>query len=459
MNEPKRRITERTIWILATAFLLAVLVLLAFSPRVLAGNKDTDVQGLLTMFENVFADIQKNYVDEVDPKKLIDGALKGLFDSLGDPYSVYLSSEEMRDLGDTTTGRFGGVGLIISKVDNGVEVVSPIEDTPAYRAGVNAGDLIVEVNGQSVVDWTIDQVLAVLRGAPGTSVTMTIIRGKSLRLEVPVVRAVIEVPTVKKDMIAGGIGYLRIIQFTPLTAERVQETLRGFESSGYRALVLDLRGNPGGLLSASVDVANFFLSRGPIVSTRSRMPAENQVFYASARRMIVPEQLPVVVLINRGSASASEILAGALQDTRRATVVGEKSYGKGSVQWVRRLGEQGYRLTISRYYTPVGKNIDKVGIIPDVEIKEPVLTEQEEKAVSALIEQNLLRDFVLEHPQPTEAQIKAFIAELAGKNIELPERYIQRLVRNEANRTNNNPPVYDLEFDQALQKAVELLGK
>jgi carboxyl-terminal processing protease len=459
MNEPKRRITERTIWILATAFLLAVLVLLAFSPRVLAGNKDTDVQGLLTMFENVFADIQKNYVDEVDPKKLIDGALKGLFDSLGDPYSVYLSSEEMRDLGDTTTGRFGGVGLIISKVDNGVEVVSPIEDTPAYRAGVNAGDLIVEVNGQSVVDWTIDQVLAVLRGAPGTSVTMTIMRGKSLRLEVPVVRAVIEVPTVKKDMIAGGIGYLRIIQFTPLTAERVQETLRGFESSGYRALVLDLRGNPGGLLSASVDVANFFLSRGPIVSTRSRMPAENQVFYASARRMIVPEQLPVVVLINRGSASASEILAGALQDTRRATVVGEKSYGKGSVQWVRRLGEQGYRLTISRYYTPVGKNIDKVGIIPDVEIKEPVLTEQEEKAVSALIEQNLLRDFVLEHPQPTEAQIKAFIAELAGKNIELPERYIQRLVRNEANRTNNNPPVYDLEFDQALQKAVELLGK
>jgi carboxyl-terminal processing protease len=459
MNQPKRRITERTIWILATSFLLAVLVLLAFSPRVLAGNRETDTQGLLAVFENVFADIQKNYVDEVDPKKLIDGALKGMFESLGDPYSVYLTSDEMRDLGDTTMGRFGGVGLIISKVENGVEVVSPIEDSPAYRAGVNAGDLIVAVNGQSVVEWTIDQVLAVLRGTPGTSVTMTIMRGKSLRLEVPVVRAVIEVPTVKKDMIPGGIGYLRIIQFTPLTAERVQETLQGFEKAGYKSLVLDLRGNPGGLLSAAVDVANFFLSRGPIVSTRSRMPAENQVFYASARRTIVPEQLPVVVLINRGSASASEILAGALQDTHRATVVGEKSYGKGSVQWVRSLGDQGYRLTISRYYTPVGKNIDKVGIIPDVEVKEPVLTDQEEKAVSTLIEQNLLRDFVVEHPQPTEAQIKAFMGELAAKNIELPERYIQRLIRNEANRTNNNPPVYDLEFDLALQKAVELLGK
>jgi carboxyl-terminal processing protease len=459
MNEPKRRIRERTIWILATSFLLAVLVLLAFSPRVLAGNRDTDTQGLLAMFENVLADIQKNYVDEVDPKKLIDGALKGMFEALNDPYSAYLTADDMRDLGDTITGRFGGVGLFISKVEGGVEVISPIEDTPAYRAGVNTGDLIVEVDGQSVVEWTIDQVQAVLRGTPGTSVTMTILRGKSLRLEVPVVRAVIEVPTVKKDMIPDGIGYLRIIQFTPLTPERVEEALRGFERSGYRGLVLDLRFNGGGLFSAAVDVANFFLSRGPIVSTRSRIPAENQVFYASGRRMIVAEQLPVVVLINRGSASASEILAGALQDTHRATVVGEKSYGKGSVTWVRSLGEQGYRLTISRYYTPVGKNIDKVGIIPDVEIKEPQLSEQEEKAVSALIEQNLLRDFVVEHPQPTEAQIQAFIGGLAARKIELQERYIRRLIRNEANRTNNNPPVYDLEFDQALQKAVELLKK
>jgi carboxyl-terminal processing protease len=459
MNEPKRRIKERTIWILATSFLLAVLVLLAFSPRVLAGNRETDTQGLLAMFENTFADIQKNYVDEVDPKKLIDGALKGMFESLSDPYSVYLTADEMRDLGDTTTGRFGGVGLIISKVDNGVEVVSPIEDTPAYRAGVNAGDLIVAVNGQSVVEWNIDQVLSVLRGEPGTTVTMTIQRGKSLRFDVPVTRAVIEVPTVKKDMIPGGIGYLRIIQFTPRTAERVQEALRGFEQSGYKSLVLDLRSNPGGLLGASVEVANYFLPSGPIVSTRSRVSSENQVFYASARRMIVPEKLPVVVLINRGSASASEILAGALQDTHRATIVGEKSYGKGSVQWIRTLGEEGYRLTISRYYTPVGKNIDKVGIVPDVEIKEPQLSDQEEKAVSALIEQNLLRDFVVEHPQPTEAQIQDFIGQLAQKKIELPERYVRRLIRNEVNRTNNNPPVYDLEFDQALQKAVELLKK
>ena len=271
------------------------------------------------------------------------------------------------------------------------------------------------------------------------------------------VRAVIEVPTVKYSLMPGGIGYLRLIQFTPLTAERVEEALRSFQAAGYKGLVLDLRGNPGGLLQSSVDVANFFIARGPIVSTKSRMPSENHVFYASARKLLVPESLPVIVLINRGSASASEILAGALQDTGRARLVGDKSYGKGSVQWIRSLGEEGYRFTISRYYTPQGKNIDKIGIAPEVEVKEPELTEQEEKAVSAILAQNLLKDFVAANPQPTEAKIRGFIAGLAAQKIELSERYVRRLVRSEVNRTNNNPPLYDLEFDEALRKAVELL--
>jgi carboxyl-terminal processing protease len=169
--------------------------------------------------------------------------------------------------------------------------------------------------------------------------------------------------------------------------------------------------------------------------------------------------LPVIALINRGSASASEILAGALQDTGRARIVGEKSYGKGSVQWIRDLGEEGYRLTISRYYTPQGRNIDKVGIIPDVEVKEPELSEEEEKAVSALLEQNLLRDFVAANPQPGEPQIQAFLLQLESRKIQLAEKYVRRLIRNEVNRTNDNPPLYDLEFDTALQKAAELLSR
>jgi len=457
MKSLKRPWSERALWIGVTGFLLAVLVLLAFSPRVLAGNRDAENQRLLEMFSSAFEDIQQNYVDEVDPKQLMDGALKGMFYSLKEPYTLYLSAEEMRDMSDTTMGKFGGVGLIISKVEGGVEVVSPIEDTPAYRAGLHAGDLIVAVDGQSVLELSIEQAMSLLRGEPGTSVTMAIVRGKNLRFEVSVVRAVIEVPTVKFAMMDGKIGYLRLIQFTPLTAERTAEALRSVLASGARSLVLDLRGNPGGLLQSSVEVANFFIPRGPIVKTRSRVASENHVFYATPRKLIVPESLPVVVLLNRGSASASEILAGALQDTGRVRVVGEKSYGKGSVQWIRGLGEEGYRLTISRYYTPLDKNIDKVGIVPDVEVVEPELSEAEEKAVSAILEANLLKDFVAKHPQPTEAQIRGFLGELAGRKIELSERYVRRLVRNEVNRTNDNPPLYDLEYDTALRKAVELL--
>jgi carboxyl-terminal processing protease len=459
MEKKLKFFRERTLWIVVTAFLAAVIVLLSFAPRVLAGNQEAETQRLLSTFFEVFRFVQENYVDEekVNPKNLVDGALRGMFEALDDPHSAYLSAEEMRDLDDTTMGRFGGVGLIISKIDRGVEVVAPIEGTPAYRAGVNAGDLIVAVDGESVVDLNIDEVLSVLRGEPGSSVTMTIIRGKSLRFDVRLVRDMIEVPTVRQDMIPGGIGYLRIIQFTPLTVDRVKEALHQFADSAYSSLIIDLRSNPGGLLSAVIDISDFFLSKGPIVSTRSRVASENHVFYASTRNTLVPADLPIVVLIDRGSASASEILAGALQDTGRATIMGEKSYGKGSVQQIKRVGDAGFRLTMSRYYTPLGKNIDKIGISPDVPVQEPELSEEEEQALSRIIEEELIKDFLSRYPDPTDENIGSFEKELADKDIRLDDRYVRRLVRNELNRTNNNPPVYDLEFDLVLQEAVRYL--
>jgi carboxyl-terminal processing protease len=459
MEKKPRLFKERTLWIVVTAFLVAVIVLLSFTPRVLAGNQEAETQRLLSTFFEVFRFVQENYVDEekVDPNNLIEGAMRGMFEALDDPHSAYLSPEEMRDLDDTTMGRFGGVGLIISKIDRGVEVVSPIEGTPAYRAGVNAGDVIVAVDGESVVDLNIDEVLTVLRGEPGSTVTMTLIRGKNLRFDVRVVRDMIEVPTVRYDTIPGGIGYLRIIQFTPLTVDRVEEALQQFAESGYRSLIIDLRSNPGGLLSGVIDISDFFLSKGPIVSTRSRVPSENHVFYASSRNTIVPADLPIVVLIDRGSASASEILAGALQDTGRATIMGENSYGKGSVQQIKRIGDAGFRLTMSRYYTPLGKNIDQIGISPDVPVQEPELSEEEEQALSRILEEELIKDFLSRYPNPTDEDIDSFEQELASKDIQLDDRYIRRLVRNELNRTNNNPPVYDLEFDLVLQEAVNYL--
>ncbi|UCF99801.1 MAG: S41 family peptidase [Spirochaetaceae bacterium] len=460
MEKKRKSFKERTLWIVVTAFLAAVIVLISFAPKVLAGNQEAETQRLLGTFFEVFRFVQENYVDEskADPNVLIEGALRGMFDALDDPHSAYLSAEEMRDLDDTTMGRFGGVGLIISKIDRGVEVVAPIEGTPAYRAGVNAGDLIIAVDGESVVDLNIDEVLSVLRGEPGSSVTMTIIRGKNVRFDVRVVRDMIEVPTVRQDMIPKGIGYLRIIQFTPLTSDRVEDALRQFKEAGYTSLIIDLRSNPGGLLSGVIDIADYFLSKGPIVSTRSRVASENHVFYAASRNTIVPEQLPIVVLIDRGSASASEILAGALQDTGRATIMGEKSYGKGSVQQIKRVGDAGFRLTMSRYYTPLGKNIDQIGISPDVPVQEPEFTEQQEQALSRIIEEELIKDFLSRYPDPTDQDILSFERELADKNIQLDDRYIRRLVRNELNRTNNNPPVYDLEFDLVLREAVNYLG-
>jgi carboxyl-terminal processing protease len=453
------KLKERTIWIGITAFSLAIIILLSFSPGALAGERDSESQTLLELFYEVFYFIQDNYVDEekLDSNNLIEGALQGMFEALDDPYSTYLTSKDMRSMNDTTTGRFGGVGLIISKVEKGVQVVSPIEDTPAYKAGISAGDLIIAVEGASVVDSTIDEVVNVLRGEPDTAVKVTILRGKRLTFDVTIIRALIEVPTVKQALIPGGIGYLRIIQFTPLTPFRVKEALAFFEENQYKGLIVDLRSNPGGLLDSVVKISDMFISRGPIVSTRSRVVSENQIFPASRKATIVDRDIPVVVLIDRGSASASEILAGALKDTKRATLLGEKSYGKGSVQQIRKIGDGGFKLTMSRYYTPSGVTIDKVGIMPDKEIKEPELTEEEEESFSRLLNEELVKDFVSRNNQLGERAIASFIEELRGADIDLPDRYIRKLIRIEVNRTNNSPPVYDLEYDLVLREAVQML--
>jgi carboxyl-terminal processing protease len=452
-------VPERVLWIGVTAFFLAVIVLLAFSPRVLAGNQEVERQEYMKILQDVLEFVQNYYVDDkaVDTKVLMEGALKGMFEALQDPHSAYLTSEDMRDMSDTTTGRFGGVGLIISKVEKGAEVVSPIEGTPADRAGVAAGDIITAIDGNPVVDLSVNEVVSILRGEVGSEVTMTLLRGKSLTFDVKVARAMIEVPTVRQAMIPGGIGYLRIIQFTPLTPPRVKDALGYFQKEKYQALIVDLRSNPGGVLSSVIETADYFLSDGPIVSTRSRIPSENHEYFASPRDNLVDASIPVIVLIDRGSASASEILAGALKDTGRATLLGEKSYGKGSVQQIRTIGDGGFRLTMSRYYTPSGISIDKIGILPDVEIKEPELTKEEEASFTRLIEENRIPAFVEQHPDPNREEVQSFVQALASEGLTLREPYVLRMIHNEVNRTRHNQPVYDLEYDNILTKAVDIL--
>ena len=414
---------------------------------------------------SVFDFVQQNYVDEIDPKILYEGALKGMLDAIGDPYTLYLDSDYMRDLNDTTSGSFGGVGLSISKSAEStpakpayVEVASPIEDTPGAKAGIQAGDLITAIDGMPTPSMTMNEVLSHLRGEIGTPVTVTILRGTSMKFDVTLVRALIEVPTVKYGMIEGTkIGYARLIQFTPDTATRLQDALDSFEKSNYKGLIIDLRDNPGGLITSAVDVADKFIDNGPIVSTKSRLLFENTQFSANKEKTTAKKGIPIVVLINRGAASASEIVSGALKDYHLAYLVGERTYGKGSVQQVIPLSNtDGIKITMARYYTPSDMNIDKIGIPPDLEIKNlKEFTEDEEKLYVDLLKSEVINKAAESKPNMTEADIALEAAEIA-KKYPLNERLIRRLIRIQVQKTQPSV-LYDLDYDLQLNEALKVI--
>lgn len=416
----------------------------------------------IELLGSVFDYVHKNYVEEIDPAILYEGAMKGLMDSFGDPYTSYMDPSMLRSLSDTTTGNFGGVGLSISKAVEStaekpayVEVASPIEDTPGHKAGIQAGDLIISINGTPTPDITMDEVLSLLRGEVGTSVDLVIRRGKSMEFPVTLVRALIEVPTVKYGMI-DDIGYLRIIEFTPQTPDRVQDALNSFVKNSFKGLIIDLRSNPGGLITSVVEVADKFIDNGPIVSTKSRLAYENSMYTASPRKTTMPKGIPIVVLIDRGSASASEILAGALKDNHLAYLVGDRTYGKGSVQSPVPLpNSDGIKLTIARYYTPSDTNIDKIGIPPDLEVLFPEFTEEEEAAYMELIKSEAVKKYVEAHPNMTEKDIASFAQELA-KTYPMEQRILRRIIRLEYDKTRD-PRLYDLDFDIQLNAALEVV--
>ena len=464
---------RRNIWLGAAFFAVALLSFFMAAPALFASGseqKGADSQNsssrYLQLFEYVFSYVQSHYVDETDPRILYEGALKGMLEALEDPYTAYVDSESaMRtSLADTTQGSFGGVGLSITKSSIStpekpayVEVASPIEGTPGALSGILAGDLIIEIDGTNTSEITMEEVLSILRGPAGTDVTVLIRRGKSMEFPVTITRAMIEVPTVKYEMMEGGIGYLRIVEFTPLTPDKVQEALDAFKRAGSTGLIIDLRNNPGGLISSVVSVADKFIESGTIVSTRSRILFENRDFTAMTAKTAVNPGTPIVVLINKGSASASEILAGALKDHKKAYLVGETTYGKGSVQQVLDLlNNDMMKITVARYYTPSGANIDKQGIPPDKEVSFHQLTEDEEKALSELLNTTEIADFVERNPDMTGGTADMFASELYQK-YPVYKPLLKRLVMQEYYRTHT-APLYDLEYDVQLQEAVRLLA-
>jgi len=346
-------------------------VRLGMQPAFAEAGQDSNTYRLLSLFGRVFEITRADYVQPVSDRDLIDNALNGMLTGL-DPHSSYMSAKEFRDMQAETRGRFGGLGLEVTEENGVIKVVSPIDDTPASRAGIKPGDLIVLLDGKSVQGVSLSEAVDAMRGAPGTTIKLTIKRPNVDKpIEVSLTREIIHTQVVRQRLI-GDIGYVRLTSFDEQAADALRQAIRSLQRQAaggqLRGLVLDLRNNPGGLLDQAVAVANEFLDGGEIVSTRGRHPEDVQSWSARPNRDVAGGT-PLVVLINNGSASASEIVAGALRDDRRAVLLGTRSFGKGSVQTVIPLaGDGAMRLTTARYYTPSGRSIQGVGIAPDVEV-------------------------------------------------------------------------------------------
>jgi carboxyl-terminal processing protease len=346
----------------------------------------------LRTFSDVFGRIKNDYVVDVDDKELIENAIRGMLSGL-DPHSSYLDAEQFTELQVGTTGQFGGLGIEVGMENGFVKVIAPIDDTPAQRAGVQAGDLIIRLDDTPVKGMTLSEAVKVMRGKPGSDIELTIVRdGLDQPLNLTITRDIIKVKSVKARMLEPGYGYLRISQFQSKTAENLVdaiEDLKKENGGSLKGTVLDLRNNPGGVLNGAVAVSDAFLDKGMIVYTEGRIADSKLRFNATPDDVI--DGAPLVVLVNQGSASASEIVAGALQDHKRAIIVGSKTFGKGSVQTILPLSsESALKLTTARYYTPSGRSIQAEGITPDIELDRVKFTSVERK-IEPLKEADLSR--------------------------------------------------------------------
>ena len=344
-------------------------------------STDDETYRQLSLFGDAFQLIRDDYVEEIEDKTLISNAINGMLSSL-DPHSSYLPDDDFKKMRERTKGEFGGLGIEITMEDGYVKVVSPIDDTPAYKAGIKAGDLIVMIEDQDVLGMTLSEAVALMRGPVGSDITVTIRRGSNSMFDVTITRDVIKMRSVRHESF-DQVGYIRVTTFSQQTTpglKKAIDALREEHGAELDGIILDLRNNPGGLLSEAISVSDAFLEDGEIVSTRGRKENQNSRHYATSGDLL--DGLPIVVLINSGSASASEIVAGALKDHKRAIVMGTRSFGKGSVQSIIPMqGHGAVRITTARYYTPSGVSIQSTGIEPDIEVELAVVEDLEDGAV------------------------------------------------------------------------------
>lgn len=388
-----------TFYSISKFFKYLIILFFATANNSIYAQTDTE-DAKLKEFFSIYNYIQQLYVDEVEGDILFSDAIKGMVTGL-DPHSNYLEPTEQKDLVESAKGTFGGLGIVITKKDDAIQVISPIDDTPAYRAGIQAGDLIVKIGNKLVSDMTLEDGVGLMRGPPNTSIELTIVRENTEPFVITLTREIITIITVKGYLIDSNIGYIRVSAFQEPTAELLETTIEELNEKNegqIKSLILDLRNNPGGTLKGAVDVSNLFLDKeGLVVYTKGRIPSSNIEFETVPGDIM--DGMPIVVLINEGSASASEIVAGALQDYSRAIIMGNTSFGKGSVQTVIEISEgYGLKLTTARYYTPSGRSIQAKGIKPDIFLNNISLENENEKTIANIKEKDLDGHLKVEDP-------------------------------------------------------------
>ena len=381
----------------------------------------------LKVFAEVFGKIKSDYVEEIDDRKLLEDAIHGMLAGL-DPHSSYLDAESFKEIRIGTEGKFGGLGIEVTMENGFVKVVAPIDDTPAQRAGLKSGDLITRLDDTPVKGMTLNDAVKKMRGKPDTDIKLTVVRdGEPQPLEFVITRAVIRITSVKSDILEEGYGYLRVTQFQSATADALREALNKLKKKGggsLKGLVLDLRNNPGGVLNGAVAVSDAFLTKGVIVSTKGRIEDSRLKFTATPADYL--DGAPMVVLVNEGSASASEIVAGALQDHNRAVIMGTKTFGKGSVQTILPMNNgAALKITTARYYTPHERSIQASGITPDVVVEDLKLTKKETPQASRVREANLAghlnNELDSENPDSTTGNAKSNVAPSVDEDFQIRE--------------------------------------
>lgn len=444
---------KKLIWILAVvAMLIATTGIGASREKAIADNiKISLLDDVLNILKNVYYDKSKISTDI-----LIQGAIEGMLATLEDEYTVYISKEEFAEMQEIIEGQFGGLGMMIGIRDDILTVLSLMEDSPAARAGIKPADRIIKIDNKPTEGLTLTEVVKLLRGEIGSKVKLAIMREPRNRpLYFTVVRTILKFETVKSDTIDGSIGYIYIAQFSKHTAMDLRNHINKLKNKGINMMIVDVRNNPGGLLSSTVEAVDLFLQEGIIVSTQGKDPTQHKIFKAYPNALL--SRMPLIVLINENSASGAEIFAAAIKDNHRGLLLGQKTFGKSSVQQVWPLPDgSGLRVTIALYYTPSGENIHKKGVMPDKIVEAVDMPENIDELLDVIEELGIIRNFVEAHTPYTDEEFEGLMQQFLEHDIQLEPIIVRKLIRMELDKYKI-PELVDLDYDIQLQYAVNML--